>query len=514
MLTVEGMSSEMTTQSGLLGMPSLKRSFFWSAVEQLAPQFCQFIVAVALARLLEPGAFGLMGMLVLFTSLAQAFADCGLSASLIQRKTITRDDETSVFALNVGAGLVLAALLCALSPLVAWFYGQPVLLPMLCVLSVSLVISSFCLVQPALLARTMQFHKTAAISTVSMVVAGVTGIVMAYVGCGVWSLVGSGLSGNLARAGLYWGVTAWRPRGRPQIRCIRAMWSFSVNLLYCRLMGIAYQNLYAVVIGKAYSPASLGYYDRANSWRMLPVGTMTGIVNRVAFPWFSRCQDDKVLLLRRVRELVRVTLLLSAAGLTLLTVWADPLIPLLLTEKWRPAIPLLRILCYAGVLYPVHTLYLMTLQAQGYSHLNARLETIKVITGFIAVALVWRHGVTALAWSAVGLTLIAYFLNAWYNVRLLGYRWRSQAFDILPTFVLCASAGWAAWWSGTLVSERLLATLLVRLAMFVALVGCGVFLFRGIFFVDAWKHLAWAVTRLRAGAGRLTLMLPLLGTSG
>ncbi|MBW2638413.1 MAG: lipopolysaccharide biosynthesis protein, partial [Deltaproteobacteria bacterium] len=432
-----------------------------------------------------------------FIGLAEVFADCGLSASLIQRKAITADDETSVFALNIGAGVVLAVLLSLLSPLVARFYNQPVLMPMLCVLSLSIVISSFGTVQSALLARTMQFHKTAAIGTARAIVSGVTGIVMAFLGWGVWSLIGSSLSATLVGVGLCWTLSPWRPRGRPRMRCIRSMWDFSSKLLYCSLIGIAYQNMYSVIIGKVYSPESLGYYNRANRLRMLPASTMTGIVNRVAFPLFSRCQDDKPLLLRRMREIVRSTLLLSAGGLTLLAVLADPLVPLLLTEKWRPSVPLLRILCYAGILYPIHALYLMVLQAQGYSNLNARLETIKVVMGLVTIALVYQYGVTALAWAVVGLTLIAYFLNAWYNVKLLGYRWRSQAVDIIPTFVLCAIAGWTAWWVATLVSGMSLAVLFVQGLSFVLLVGTGVFLFRDTFFADPWKHLVWAFGRLR-----------------
>ena len=478
-------------------MLSIKESFFWSTVEQVGPQIVGFGISVVLARLLEPGDYGLMGMLALFMGVAQVFADSGLSASLVQRKSLTADDETSVCAMNIAAGVVLAGLLCLIAPLVARFYSQPILMPLLCVQSLSIVVSSFCILQSALLVRTMQFHKTAAVGTAGIIVSGVTGIAMAYHGWGVWSLVGSGLSGNLVRLVLYWTISSWRPHGKIRWECIRSMWGFSSNLLYCSLIGIAYRNIYSVVIGKVYSPESLGFYDRANSLRMLPVGTMTDIVNRVAFPLFSRCQDDKSLLLRRIREIVRGTLLLSAGALTLLAVVADPLIPLLMTDKWSPTIPLLRILCYAGVFYPISALYLMALQAQGYSNLNFRLESIKMVLGLLTVAWVYRYGVTALAWSVVGLTFVAYFLNAWYNVKLLGYRWWFQAFDILPTLILCATIGWIAWWAGSLVSGGALAILFVQSGTFIILLGFVVFLFRKLFFRDVWKQFLGAAVWLR-----------------
>jgi teichuronic acid exporter len=258
--------------------------------------------------------------------------------------------------------------------------------------------------------------------------------------------------------------------------------------------------MYAVIIGKFYSPASLGYYDRANNLRMLPVQTMAQVINRVAFPLLSRCHDDKPLLLRRIREIVRGTLLLSAGGLTLLAVVADPLVPLLLSEKWRPAIPLFRILCYAGVLYPVSGLFLTALQAQGHSNLNFRLESIKMVNGIVAIALVYRYGVQALAWSLVVLALIAYFLNAWYNVRLLGYRWRMQAMDIIPVIGLCAFSGWTAWWVGGVVSTSTWIILSVRAALFLSLSGAGIFWFRKSYFDDVWKHLQWGAGRLKQRA--------------
>jgi O-antigen/teichoic acid export membrane protein len=478
-------------------MSSVKQSFFWAGIEQVGPRAVQALIGVTLARLLEPAAFGLVGMLALFISLAQVFADSGLSGSLIQRKALTPDDETSVWALNIVAGVTLAGLLCLISPLVARFYKQPVLMPMLCVQSLSILISSFSIVQSALLVRAMQFQKTAMIGTVITITGGITGIVMACVGFGVWSLVGSIVSGSLVRSALYWKLSDWRPRGKVRLACVRSMWSFSSYLLYCNLIFITYQNMYAVIIGKFYSPASLGYYDRANNLRMLPVGVMSQVINRVAFPLLSRCHDDKPLLLRRIREIVRGALLLSAGGLTLLAVVADPLVPLLLSEKWRPAIPLFRILCYAGVLYPISGLFLTALQAEGHSNLNFRLESIKMVNGILAIALVYRYGVQALAWSVVVLALIAFFLNAWYNVRLFGYRWRMQAMDIMPAIGLCALSGCTAWWIGNLVLAPAWIVLIVRAGLFLGLWGGGILCLRKVFFDDFCRHVTSALTRFR-----------------
>lgn len=478
-------------------MSTIKKSFFWSLVEQLGPQLFSFFISILLARLLDPAAFGLVGMLALFTGLATVFADAGMSSALIQRKTLTADDETSIFALNIVVGFALTLLLCLISPLVSLFYDQPILTPLLCVASLSLLISSFALVQSALLSRQMLFQKTAFVATTSTMISGLTGVSMAYLGFGVWSLVVSGTVAALVRVCLLWKVSAWRPSGKVRRQSIRSMFGFSSNILGCQLIGIAYQNLYSVVIGKVYSPQSLGYYNQANNLRMMPVMVVGGVVHRVSFPLFSSLQDDKPQMLQQMRKLIRGTLLLSAGGLTLLAVIADPLIPLVLTEKWRPSIPLLRILCYAGVLFPVHLLYLSTIQAQGLSNLSLRLEIIKVFLGAAVVALFYRYGVEALAWSVVLVTGLSYFINVWYNVKLLDYRWRQQAFDLLPTFTLCAFSGWVAWWLGTCTTAGVFAVLFVQIASFIAIVLTVICLFRKLFFVDIWAHMLWSLDRLK-----------------
>ncbi|MBT8036542.1 MAG: lipopolysaccharide biosynthesis protein [Verrucomicrobiae bacterium] len=469
-------------------MPSVKKSFAWSAVEQFVPKLIQVAVTILLARVLEPTDYGLVGMLAVFIGIAMVLADSGLSASLIQKKEVTQDDETSVFYINIGLGLSLALLLCAISPLVAQFYDQDLLVPLLCLQSLSIVVSSFAIVQRALMTRAMEFHKMALITLAGTTVSGCVAVGMAYAGWGVWSLIGMLLSGNITQVILFWISSSWSPRGNVRIANIRKIWDFSSYLLYCQLIGIVFQNMYSVIIGKFYSPASLGYYDRAQKLHMLPAGTMSGMIGKVAFPLFSQIQDDKELLLCRMRELIRVSLLFSAAGMSLLALIADPLVPLLMTEKWMPSVPLLRILCYSAMICPISSMFLMALQAQGYSKLNFRLESMKMAIGVIVVLSAASFGIEALAWSVVVSRCIAYFINVWYHVKLLGYRWKSQAFDILPTFVLCAVAAFIAWQVTAVDIDNALLHMMMLSSVFVLSLGAGIFCFRSIFFQDLWKH--------------------------
>ncbi|NOR68332.1 MAG: oligosaccharide flippase family protein [Methylomarinum sp.] len=471
-------------------MSIIRRSFFWSAVEQIGFQLSNIIIFFVLARLLEPADFGLIGMMALFVGLANLFADSGFSSALIQRKTLSLDDETSVFALNIIAGLILAILLYLIAPLVAQFYNQPILIPLLTVNALIVVISSLVIVQQSLLQRNMQFKRIAAITTVSTIISGGAGILMAYSGFGVWSLLGQSITAVFIRLLLFWSLSPWRPRGRVRLQNIRSMFGYSVNILGAQMIGVVYQNMYSVIIGKVYSVENLGYYNRANSLRMIPVSILIGIVQRVTFPYFSKHQDDKELLLKSVREIIRSTIFLSASGLTLLIIIADSLIPLLLTEKWEPIIPFLRILCCAAVITPISSLNLSTLQALGYAHLNFKIEMIKMIYGVIVVAVIFRYGINVLAWSVVATAVISYFINVWYSVRLIGYRWRMQAFDLLPSIILCAGSGGATWWIGLLYSVEPFFMIIIECGIFAAILIVGIYFFRNIFFASLWKFIS------------------------
>lgn len=477
-------------------MSSIKKSIFWSAVEQLGPKMAQMAIGVFLARLLEPSAYGLVGMLTLFIATAQVFSDSGLSSSLIQSASISADDETSVCAMNLAAGLTMAGLLCLVSPLVAEFYHQPLLLPMLCVQSLTVVFASLCMVQSALLTRKMQFRKTASIKTASSLTSGLVGIGLAWSGFGVWSLVLAVVAESFTRFVLLTFYGGWRPRGRVRFQCIRSMWSFSSYLLYSSLIGIVMQNLMSVIIGKVYSPASLGLYDRANNLRMLPVGMISGVVTRVAFPLLSRLQGESDRFLLAIRGMIRSTLFLSAACLTMLALIADPLVPILLTERWRAAVPLLRILCYAGFFFPISSLLLIALRAQGKSKLTFRLECVKLVIGLVTAIVVFPYGVSALAWSVVALTLIAFFLNAHYSGGSFGYKWQMQVEDILPSFLVCGIAATVSLLLGQLTTAPPVTEAIFKLSAFVAVSGFLIFEFRKSYFADIWKQVSSAFERL------------------
>ena len=243
---------------------------------------------------------------MVFCGIGQIFADSGLSTALVQRPANSADDEATVFYLNIGAGAVLTLLICAISPLVAKFYGQPILVPLLCVLSLQVFLSSFGIVQFALLTRAMDFRRQAIMSTLSVLSSGAVGIGMALDGLGVWSLAGQSVTGALFSSLLVWRLGNWRLTGRFRRASFQSMWSFSSRLLASSLLNTVFENLYNVVIGRLYRPADLGFFTRARSLAQFPAGFVTSIFAQTTLPAFARMKDDMALLKANVRKVIRM----------------------------------------------------------------------------------------------------------------------------------------------------------------------------------------------------------------
>jgi len=465
---------------------SNKRHYLWAFVEKIAPLGISFVVSVIIARMVAPAAYGLIGMMAIFMALGQAFSELGFGAALVQQKEITADDETSVFVVNLVGGTVITAILCAASPLVAQFFDQQILVELLCVQSLTILIASTGLVQFALISRKMKFRLGAIIEVVATFMSGIVGISMAYAGYGVWSLVGLGVSRELVRAATAWIVGDWWPTGRFSVERVRAMWSYCSKLLYASLFHRVATNLHTVIIGKIFAPEALGLYARASGLQALPGGVVTGIVQRVAFPAFSRNQDNKVHLLYSLRKQVRVLVVLMSVSMALLGVLAAELVPWLFGPNWIGSVPLLQILCLGGAIAAVFPLHSQMTMALGESGIFFKVEMTKKLVIVIVLAVVYRFGIAGFAWGAVIISFADYCLSAFPSTRLLGYSWRMQIADLLPAFILNGAAAvvileapWDPSWPAVL-------TVATKATVFLMLVATFLYVFRSLYFADAW----------------------------
>jgi O-antigen/teichoic acid export membrane protein len=449
----------------------------WSGADIFLRQGLQFIISIVLARLLTPEEFGTIALLYLFVGLASAFVDSGFSAALIQRQDISHSDESTVFWFNLGMGAAMAVVLWLLAPWIAGYFDQPVLVPLAYVLALNLFISALGAIQGTLLNKQLDFKTPMKIGAVATASSGAIGILMAWLGYGVWALAAQTLAATALTTTLLWRLHKWRPMFIFSPASARRLFGFGGYLFIAGLMDAAYNRIYTLLIGKLYGVRDLGFYNRADGTKQLPVGVLTGILSRVAFPILSAASEDKEKLRRGVQHALRGMMLINMPMMLGLMAAAEPAVYVLFGHQWLPAVPILQVLCLAGIFWPLHVINLNVLTAQGHSRLFFRLEVIKKFIGVSFLLVGAAFGVMGIAWSQVIFGLLAFAINAHYTQVYLGYGAWQQTADFLPALALAAVMAALVYLLPVIMQMQqallLLAQIAIGTAFFVA--GCHVF---------------------------------------
>lgn len=431
-------------------MSSLKKQAlhgaFWSFTERFGQQGVQFFISIILARLLEPEDFGVLGMIMIFSALAQSVVDSGFGMALIHKQDADHTDESTVFWFNLLAGLVMAGTLFFAAPWIAGFYNVPLLKPITQVFSLNLIINSFGIVQNSLLIKELAFKKRMKPILASVFISGLVGIFMAFHGFGIWSLVVQGLVMNGVKTLGLWVVHPWRPAFVFSGESFRTLWKFGSNLLFSGLLNTFFDNIYLVIIGRLYSAADLGFYQRGKRLMILTSQSLTKVVAQVNFPLLSRMQDDPVRMRGAFSKVLQSTMLVILPMMTGMAVVAPNFVYVLLGEKWMPCVPYLQILCIIGTFFPLHVLNLNVITALGRSDLFFRLEVIKKIMVVINIAITWRYGIVALLWGQVVCNILGLGINTFYVHRFLKYGLLAQLNSIkkivVASLLMAGVIGW------------------------------------------------------------------------
>jgi O-antigen/teichoic acid export membrane protein len=325
----------------------------WSGFSQVMQQGMGLIVSLILARLLGPSAYGLVGMVAIFTAFASMFVDLGLGSGLVQHKVVEAEHASTVFWVNMLMGSMMTVAMICTAPLIARFYHEPALTPIARVSSLAFVLGALGTVQGALLSREMRFGALAKIDMISTGLSGLLGISMALEGFGVWSLVGQSLTFAFVRTLALWGTSHWRPRMLFTLRALREFAGFSGNLFGFNAFNYWARNADNLLIGKFIGSQALGLYSRAYQLMVLPVYQISGVAGAVMFPVLSSVQHD----LARVRSIYLRSIgsihLIAAPIYAGLFAVADTFVSAVLGERWRGLVPILRILCTCGFFQPV-----------------------------------------------------------------------------------------------------------------------------------------------------------------
>lgn len=434
----------------------------WNGVERFGSSFFLFISNLVLARLLSPDDFGCIGMLMVFISVSDAIIDGGFGSALIQKKDPTETDYSTVFYWNLILSLLLYLVLYFSAPAISRFYDIALLSDVLKVQGLILMINAFVLIQQNILRKQVAFKKLAKINLSAIVLGTVTGIIFAYLGFGVWSLVIKSLVTGLVQCIIYWLSSHWRPQWVFSWTSFRGLFKFGGFMFLTVIVNNLYHNFITLIIGKSFSAATLGYFTQAKKLEDVPRNSLSAVITNVTFPVFSHIQDDIERLLNAARKCTKSMAFLNFPLMMLLIVTAEPLFTLLFTDKWSQSVPYFQVLCVYGLILSPNELNDNIIRALGKSNISLYIMVIQRSIGIILILIGLLWGIKGMLLGYVLSQYISFAISANILGRLMGYGLFKQCKDCFSALLFAIIAAIVAW-LGSLVMSNINYVLLMCL---------------------------------------------------
>ena len=417
----------------------------WSFIDNIASSGVTFLVGLVLARLLTPAEYGIMAMIAIFIAISNSIIDSGFSNALIRKIHIDRIDYNTVFYFNRLVSIVIYLLLFFASPAISSFFKEPILINVTRIIGWVVIINALAIIPRTIFVRNIDFKTQTKISLISSISSGIIGIGMALSNMGVWSLVGQQISRQLLNTLFLWIFCKWRPVWEFSIKSFRELFGFGSKLLLSGLLDTIYKNIYYIVIGRFYTSSQLGQFTRAEQFKTIFSSNLTTVVQRVSYPVLSSIQEEPERLREAYRKVIKITMLVTFACMLGLAAVSKSLLLILIGEKWLPAVHFLQIICFSGMLYPLHAINLNILQVKGRSDLFLKLEILKKVIAIGPIIIGIFCGIEYMLYGSVCTSFIAYFLNSYYSADLINYSTKKQITDILPTFLVSLFTSAAMW---------------------------------------------------------------------
>ncbi len=420
-------------------------ALLWNLVDRLGQQILMFVLGILVANILSVEDYALVGMLAIFTAIANIVLESGFSSALIQKKDANELDFNSVFFFNMGISVVLYLLLVACSPLIAMFFHQPKLTLLAPVIFFALLINSFSIVQTTILNKKFNFKALAKVNVVSVLVSGISSLVMALLGFGVWTLALQPVVLALCRTIMLWLNSSWRPKRQFSWISVRGLFRYASSLLGASLINTCFLNVYSLIIGRIYPVKQLGYYTQGNKMCDMGVATLYGSIQNATFPIFSSIQDEGDRLIRAYRKTVRFTAFITFPALIGLIVIAPALIKLLLKAEWWPCIPFFQLMCAGGCFTIFTAINNNFIKVSGRSEIIFKIELYKIVVTVVFLLLTFHYSVLVMVAGQVVARAVIYIINVLYSDKYTGYSFGSQVLDLLPYLGLSLLMGGAIW---------------------------------------------------------------------
>lgn len=391
----------------------------WSLAGRFLQQGSQFVFGIILARLLLPDEYGLVAMAMVFIAVFQVFVDAGFGVAIVQRKRLTNSDLSTVFYLNLGVSILAYIILYFSAGWIAEFYNEPQLIKIIRVLSLLVILIALAIVQNALITREVNFKFRTRMDFTSQVLSSGIAIIMAYHGYGVWALIWKSLINQVLVNLQLWKKNNWFPAWEFSKNSFKYLFSFGSKLLLSGLLNQIYLQIYKLIVGKFYPAAELGFYSRADQFKNLPSHTISNSLLSFLLPVFSKMQDQPERLKKAALKVIKIVMFFNINAMIVMGIVAEPMINVLLGEKWAGVIPYLQLLVLVGVFYPLHAINVQILTSFGRSDLFLRIEVLKKFIAIPTILLAIFVGIKAMIVGMIVTSLLALSINTYYTKKLI-----------------------------------------------------------------------------------------------
>ena len=420
------------------------KGLVWGAVNNGATQVLNAIFGIVLARLLSPDDYGLIAMLLVFSTVATALQDSGFVIALTNKRDATHDDYNAVFWFNILVSIVAYVILFSVSPWIATFYNEPILTSLSRYFFLGFFIASFSIVPRAILFRRLQQRELALMALSSLLISGTVGITLAANGFAFWGIATQTLVFNLCVTILSWYFSKWRPSFQTSLSTIysslKPLLGFSCKMLFTYIFNNINNNIFSLLLGRLYNKTEAGIYSQAQKWNVMGSNTITGMIQGIAQPTFVQVGDDKERLCRAFSKMLRFTCFISFPAMLGLALIAREFIVITVTEKWLPSASLMQLLCIAGAFLPLATLYYNMIISRGKSDIYMWNVIIQgcVILGSLLTVHHFGGSITDMVMAYVIIIVSWTFVWHFFVNREIGFTWYQALKDILPFFFVAA----------------------------------------------------------------------------
>lgn len=417
----------------------------WKFLERMGAQLVSMIVAIILARILEPDDYSVTSIVAIFFTFANVFISGGFNSALIQKKDADKEDFTSVLALVLGVAVVLYAVFFACAPIIAEVYDKPILIPVIRVMGSVLPINAVNSILSAYISTHLMFRKSFFATLGGTFASAFVGISMAYTGFGAWALVAQQMTNALISTLVLLLTTKMALATRISFTKIKNLFQYGWRVFVSSIIDVIYVEINPLVIGLKYTGVDLAYYSKGKSFPGLLSTVCNHTLSSVLFPVLSKFQDDREGLLKCTRRFVRMATFVVFPALLGFCAIADTFVQTILTDKWLPVAPYIQIFCIKEIVVSIEAGNRESLKAIGRTDLFLRYEVIKKILFFIiiGVGLITTDSPVVLACFMIGCALVVLFMSVYTNMKYLDYGFKNQLRDFVPNLicalVMCAA---------------------------------------------------------------------------